>query len=65
MMVTKLLAESKRLRMPMASQEGVIARWCGGGEKPPLTRLWGLFLFFLSINLRHVRTCANLIACEK
>ncbi|NOR04749.1 MAG: hypothetical protein GQ575_00375 [Deltaproteobacteria bacterium] len=28
MMVTKVLAEGKRLRLAMASQEGIIARWC-------------------------------------
>ena len=27
-MVTKVLAEGKRLRLAMASQEGGIARWC-------------------------------------
>jgi DNA-binding transcriptional ArsR family regulator len=27
MMVTKVLAEGKRLRLSMASQEGIIARW--------------------------------------
>ena len=27
-MVTKVLAEGKRLRLAMASQEGIIARWC-------------------------------------
>jgi len=28
MMVAKVLAEGKRLRLAMASQEGIIARWC-------------------------------------
>ena len=28
MMVTKVLAEGKRLRLAMASQEGIIVRWC-------------------------------------
>jgi len=27
-MVAKVLAEGKRLRLAMASQEGIIARWC-------------------------------------
>ena len=27
-MVTKVLAEGKRLRLAMASQEGITARWC-------------------------------------
>ncbi len=27
-MLTKVLAEGKRLRLAMASQEGIIARWC-------------------------------------
>ena len=28
-MVMKVLAEGKRLRLAVASQEGIIARWCG------------------------------------
>ena len=28
MMVTKVLAEGACLRLAMASQEGIIARWC-------------------------------------
>jgi hypothetical protein len=33
MMVAKVIAEGKRLRLAMASQEGIIARWCGEGRR--------------------------------
>jgi hypothetical protein len=32
MMVAKVLAEGKRLRLAMASQEGVTVRWCLKGS---------------------------------
>jgi hypothetical protein len=32
-MVTKVLAEGKRLRLAMASPEGIIARWWGAADK--------------------------------